>query len=182
MPVWFLWSNSVLKKYTNWILTQITIDFYKFWTSKIITIIVQNRLLSTTGYKRICQFSLPAETVHHIRLPLRLSGISCFLPRLLCMENGFLQGMFVWFSFMPKVSAGAESHGQSLQETNFHGWSSRQEARDHGQSERKPNSCKRSWTVWAEARYDGQSLQEAKISGLIYTLCQGTICWACCLL
>ena len=24
-------------------------------------------------------------------------------------------------------------------------------------------------TVWAEAKYDGQSLQEAKISGLVYT-------------
>ena len=29
---------------------------------------------------------------------------------------------------------------------------------------------KRSRTVSAEARYDGQSLQEAKISGLVYTL------------
>ena len=26
-------------------------------------------------------------------------------------------------------------------------------------------------TVSAEAKYDGQSLQEAKISGLVYTLC-----------
>ena len=30
---------------------------------------------------------------------------------------------------------------------------------------------KRSRTVSAEAKYDGQSLQEAKISGLVYTLC-----------
>ena len=29
---------------------------------------------------------------------------------------------------------------------------------------------KRSRTVSAEAKYDGQSLQEAKISGLVYTL------------
>ena len=32
---------------------------------------------------------------------------------------------------------------------------------------------KRSRTVSAEAKYDGQSLQEGKISGLVYTLCQG---------
>ena len=30
---------------------------------------------------------------------------------------------------------------------------------------------KRSRTVSAEAKYDGQSLQEAKIGGLVYTLC-----------
>ena len=30
---------------------------------------------------------------------------------------------------------------------------------------------KKSRTVSAEAKYDGQSLQEAKISGLVYTLC-----------
>ena len=29
---------------------------------------------------------------------------------------------------------------------------------------------KRLWTVSAEAKYDGQSLQEAKIGGLVYTL------------
>ena len=30
---------------------------------------------------------------------------------------------------------------------------------------------RRSRTVSAEAKYDGQSLQEAKLSGLVYTLC-----------
>ena len=44
-----------------------------------------------TGYKRVRQFSLPAETVRHIWLPPRLPAISCFLPRLLCLGNSFLQ-------------------------------------------------------------------------------------------
>ena len=35
-----------------------------------------------TGYKLVLQFSLPAETVRHICLPLTLSAISCLLPRL----------------------------------------------------------------------------------------------------
>ena len=30
---------------------------------------------------------------------------------------------------------------------------------------------KQDFTVWAEAKYDGQSLQEVKISRLVYTLC-----------
>ena len=33
----------------------------------------------------------------------------------------------------------AESHGQPLQEAIFHGLQSQQEARDHGQSRRKPD-------------------------------------------
>ena len=48
---------------------------------------------------------------------------------------------------------------------------SRQEAKSHGQSLQEATGSKRSRTVSAEAKYDEQSLQEAKISGLIYTLC-----------
>ena len=48
-----------------------------------------------TGYKRIRQFTLPAETVRCIWLPPRLSAISCFLPRLLCLVNSFLQKLSV---------------------------------------------------------------------------------------
>ena len=40
----------------------------------------------STGYKRVCQFKLPAEIVHHIWLPPRLSAI-CFLRRQLCLVN-----------------------------------------------------------------------------------------------
>ena len=43
-----------------------------------------------TEYNLIRQISLPAKAVCHIWLPLRMSAISCFLPRLLCMINGFL--------------------------------------------------------------------------------------------
>ena len=56
---------------------------------------------NNTGYKRVRQFTLPAETVRH-----------------------------VWQE--------AESHGQSLQEAIFRGRYG-QEARDHGQSQWKPN-------------------------------------------
>ena len=40
-----------------------------------------------TGYKLVRQFSLPAEAVRHIWLPLKLSAISCFLPLLLCTRK-----------------------------------------------------------------------------------------------
>ena len=51
----------------------------------------------------------------------------------------------------------AKSHGRSLQEAVSRARKSRQESRE-------------SRTVSAEAKYDGQSLQEAKIGGLVYTL------------
>ena len=47
----------------------------------------------------------------------------------------------------------AESHGQSLQEAIF----------VDGSLVRKQETT--------EAKYDGQSLQEVKIGGLVYTLC-----------
>ena len=55
---------------------------------------------------------------------------------------------------------------------------SRQEAESHGQSLQEAiflwtvvlAGSKRLQTVSAEAKYDGQSLQEAKLSGLVYTL------------
>ena len=39
---------------------------------------------------------------------------------------------------------------------------------------------KRSCTVSGEAKYDGQSLQEAKISGLVYSLCSIGIWFSVC--
>ena len=47
-------------------------------------------IASTTGYKRVRLFSLPAETVRHIWLLPSLSMISCFLRRLPSTKNGFL--------------------------------------------------------------------------------------------
>ena len=101
-----------------------------------------------TGYKRVCQFSLPAETVHHIWLPPRLSAISCFLPRLLCSGISILQKLSVWLCCESRQEA--ESNGQSLQKAIFRRRYSRQEGRDHGQSRRKPNMAdslckKRKW-------------------------------------
>ena len=53
---------------------------------------------------------------------------------------------------------------------------SRQDAKSHGQSLQEAiyqAQQSRSRTVSAETKYDGQSLQEAKISGLVYTLLAG---------
>ena len=58
---------------------------------------------------------------------------------------------------------------------------SRQEAKSHGQSLQDdfPSTTvsagsKRSRTVSAEAKYDGQFLQEARIGGLVYTQWPGS--------
>ena len=60
-----------------------------------------------------------------------------------------------WFLLLLAVSVIAQSYVQSMQEAISRSQQSRQEARDRGQSRRKPNN------------YDGQSLQEAKIGGLV---------------
>ena len=49
-------------------------------------------------------FSLPVENVHHIWLLLRLSKISCFLPKVLHMINSFLPRLSMCFYFLPRVS------------------------------------------------------------------------------
>ena len=54
---------------------------------------------------------------------------------------------------------GAQSRGQSRQEAMFCRQLSREETRDRGR------------TVSAKAKYDGQSRQEAKIGGLVYSQC-----------
>ena len=110
-----------------------------------------------TGDQPVRQFPLPAETVCHIWLPPRLSAISCFLPRLLCLENSYLQRLSEWFSFLPRVSAGSRITRTVSAGSHF-SWTVVSAGR------------KRSQTVSAEAKYDRQSLQEAKISWLVYTL------------
>ena len=61
----------------------------------------------TSGYKLVCQFPLHAEAVCHNWLLLRLSAISCFLPRLLYMINGFLLS-FRCYSASCRDSAGSK--------------------------------------------------------------------------
>ena len=61
----------------------------------------------TTEYKLVRKFSHPAETVRHIWFPPRLSTISCFLPRLLCVINSFMHRPSTWFCFLPRLSAGS---------------------------------------------------------------------------
>ena len=58
---------------------------------------------SNTGYKRVRQFTLPAETVRHIWLPPRLSAVRDLL---LPAETVVLG---------KKSRQEAESHGQPLQ-------------------------------------------------------------------
>ena len=128
-------------------------------------------LKALTGYKRVRQFTHPAETVCHIWLPPRLSAISCFLPRLFCLVNSFLQRLSVWFSFLPRVLAGSRitrtvsvgvSAGSRITRTVSAG--------SHFSWMVVSAGSKRSPTVSAEAKYEGQSLWEAKISGLVYIL------------
>ena len=70
----------------------------------------------------------------------------------LSTKNGFMQTVHV--ILLPAETLGAKlNHAESLQEAIYQAQQSRQEARDRELS--------------AEAKYDGQSLQEAKISGLI---------------
>ena len=106
----------------------------------------------STGYKKVREFTLPAETVCHIWLPPRLSAISCLLPRLLCLVNSSLQRLSVWFSFLPRLGRKL-NHTDSLCRKPFF---------VDGSLGRKPEIM--------EAKYDEKSLQEAKLSGLVYTL------------
>ena len=84
--------------------------------------------------------------------------ISCFLPRLLYLVNGFLQRLSVRFCFLPRVSAESRIT-QTVSAGSHFSWTV------------VSAGSKRSRTVSADAKYDGQSLQEAKISRLDYTLC-----------
>ena len=82
----------------------------------------------------------------------------CPLPRLLYLVNSFLQRPSVGFSFLPRVSAGNKITPTVSAGSHF-SWTV------------VSAGSRRSRTVSAEAEYNGQSLQEAKISGLVYTLC-----------
>ena len=144
----------------NWNIVERTIKFIIVLPIQIFYICSLIKYFSNfiTGYKRVRQFSLPAETVGHIWLLPRLSTISCFLPWLLCLVNSFLQRLSVWFCFLLRVSAGSRIT-RTVSAGRHFSWTV------------VSAGSRRSRTVSAEAKYDGQSLQEAKISGLFYTLC-----------
>ena len=78
-----------------------------------------DHLTISTGYKRVCQFMLLAETVRHIWLPPRLSVISCFLLRLPSPKNGFLQRLPCDSASCRDSLQEAKLHGQSLQGTIY---------------------------------------------------------------
>ena len=99
------------------------------------------------------QYSLAAATIHHIWLPLRLSLISCSLERPLCMINGVLPNLSARSCSLPRLSAGRNSWTVS--------------AGSHFSQTVVSARSKRSQTVSAEAKYDGQSQQEAKIGRLV---------------
>ena len=91
--------------------------------------------------------SLPAETVHLIWLLPRLSMISCFLPKLLSAKNDFQLSLSVWFCFLPRAWIGSR-----IRRTDSAG--------SHLSCVTGLDGSKRSLTVSAEAKYDGQSQQE----------------------
>ena len=113
---------------------------------------------------------LPAETSHHIWLPrdcpLRLYAISCFLRRLLCLVNSFLQRLSVWFSFLLRVLAGsrimqavsAVSHFFKTIVLTGSRISRTVSAGSHFFQTIVLTGSRISRTVSAEAKYDGQSL------------------------
>ena len=93
----------------------------------------------TTGYKLDRQFSLPAETVRHIWLPPRLSVISSFLPRLLSAKMASFRDCSRDYASLRDCQQEAKSREQSRQEAIYQEQHSWQDARNRGQSRRKPN-------------------------------------------
>ena len=83
----------------------------KHLTSWPLNELVKLTMLWTTGPSlpifascRDCHMILlPAKTVHHTWLPLRLSVTFRFLPTLLCIIKGFLPRLYTWFCFLPRL-------------------------------------------------------------------------------
>ena len=99
----------------------------------------------TQGINKWANFCfLPRQVI--IFLP-RLSAISCFLPRVRSAKNDFLAETVRVF-VLPADSRRQTRHIKSI----------------------KYNSPGRKQEVAAEAKYDGQSQQEAKTGGRVYTL------------
>ena len=97
------------------------------------------------------------------RLSQRLSAISCFLPRLPSTKNGFMPRLLsTKNSFLQRLCDLASCRESRIARTVS--------ADSHFPWTVVSAGSKRSRTVSVEAKYDGQSLQEAKISGLVYTL------------
>ena len=111
--------------------------------------------------KVVRQFLLPARTVNHTWLLLRLSMIFCFLHRLVCMKNGFLPRLphdsaSCWVSAGSLLSLSRKQiHANSLGRKPFFG-----------------DGCfGKKQEIWlAKVKYDCQSKQEGEIDRLVYTL------------
>ena len=89
---------------------------------------VQTSHLSySTGYKRVRQLTLPAETVCDLLLPDETTVQEKCLPA----ETVRVILLHSWQE--------AKSHGQSLQKAIYRAQQSQQEVRDHGQFRWKPN-------------------------------------------
>ena len=118
---------------------------------------------------------LSRQTVRHTWLPPRLSAISCYLPRLLCVIKGFLARLSAWNCFLPRLSVGSSvtrtisagsrithrvSAGSRIEQTVSEG--------SHFLRTTVLEGNERSRTVSVEAMTD--SLGRKKIGQLVYTL------------
>ena len=132
-----------------------------------------------TGYKLVRQFSLPAETVCHIWLPSRLSGITCFLPRLLPREKK-LPAETVRVNVLPAENlVRKQNQPDTVGSKLFITHSSLVRKQNHAHTfgsklfitAQQSRQEQESRTVPAEDKYDGQSRREPKTGGLVYFLC-----------
>ena len=81
-------------------------------------------------YTPVCQFSIPTKTVCHSWLLLRLSVTSWFLLRLLSAKTWLPAETIQLLCFLPSLGK-KQNHTDRLDR--------KQEVRDHGHSQRKPN-------------------------------------------
>ena len=129
---------------SSWTPSSIRIWKHHQWSKNIYH---NNYILLITRYKLVCWFWPSVKTVPHIFLLLRLSAISCFLPRVLCMIKASC-----WFCQCDSTSCWdfrhkPQSHQQSRQEAFFGTVSA---------------GSKRSQTASAEAKYDGTVLARSQ--------------------
>ena len=78
----------------------------------------QNRRFLWPWYKLVRQFSLPAQTICHIWLLLRLSTTSCFPPILLSAKNDFLPRLSSQLYFLLRLLAGSILAGNRIMKSD----------------------------------------------------------------
>ena len=76
-----------------------------FYGEVILMMVILSSISISTGYKLVRQFSHPAKTGNQILLPPRLSAISFFLSRLLCVLK--LAFRHACSCILPKFSTGS---------------------------------------------------------------------------